>query len=314
MSVAYRLFRQSDIPAIVEIINRIRQQTGNTTQTESEDIEHLIATPQLRAEENFPVGLNDAGEVIGGALFMMRPDSGMAFGDVMVRPDNQDKAVMAALIHRVETRIRERAVDEVPEGETVVLLFGIGANRQYLLPALEEAGYEAMIRQYVMHIALDKPLEKLMFPSEFAFRPFDVARDGRAVHAVFQECFADHAGDVAKIPYEQWSHQFSAPDFDPTLYDVLVQGDEIAAICLCEIKDQEAGKGLLEVLGVRPAYRKRGLGGLLLRHAFYQFQQRGFKDVVLDVDTGNSTNAVALYENAGMEVESVTTHYSKLLR
>jgi mycothiol synthase len=125
-------------------------------------------------------------------------------------------------------------------------------------------------------------------------------------------CRASGRGGVASVPYEQWAHQFNAPDFDPTLWDVLVQGETIAAICLNETKD--ASTGVVEVLGVRPAYRQRGLGGLLLRHAFDRFQQRGFTDVILDVDTENTSNAVALYENAGMRVRSYTAHYVKLLR
>jgi ribosomal protein S18 acetylase RimI-like enzyme len=56
------------------------------------------------------------------------------------------------------------------------------------------------------------------------------------------------------------------------------------------------------------------LGGLLLRTAFHEFQQRGFEHVGLGVDAENTTNAVALYENAGMHVHRLIIAYRKMLR
>src|SRR5262249_11736792 len=155
---------------------------------------------------------------------------------------------------------------------------------------------------YVMRMALDTPLQATELPTEFEFRPFNTERDAKLVYTVFQECFAEHWGGVAQMPYEQWEHQLKNPHFDSTLWYVLYHNDEAAAICLCEVTPREENLGVVEILGVRPSYRKQGLGGLLLRHAFHEFQQRGFQNVTLDVDTQNKTNAVALYENAGMSV------------
>jgi ribosomal protein S18 acetylase RimI-like enzyme len=54
----------------------------------------------------------------------------------------------------------------------------------------------------------------------------------------------------------------------------------------------------VHVLGVRPAWRKRGLATALLRHIFRDFQQRGATRVGLGVDGENTTGAVRLYERS----------------
>jgi ribosomal protein S18 acetylase RimI-like enzyme len=56
-------------------------------------------------------------------------------------------------------------------------------------------------------------------------------------------------------------------------------------------------------MGVREAYRGRGIGKALLLASFRMFEERGSKRVSLGVDAGNATGATELYEKAGMRVE-----------
>jgi mycothiol synthase len=56
------------------------------------------------------------------------------------------------------------------------------------------------------------------------------------------------------------------------------------------------------VLGVRPRWRRRGLGLALLRHTFTEYHRRGHTRVGLGVDAENVSGAVRLYERAGMRV------------
>ena len=53
-------------------------------------------------------------------------------------------------------------------------------------------------------------------------------------------------------------------------------------------------------LGVRPAWRRRGLGEALLRSAFAELFTRGHRRVGLGVDTENVSGALRLYERVGM--------------
>lgn len=56
-------------------------------------------------------------------------------------------------------------------------------------------------------------------------------------------------------------------------------------------------------LGVLPKARGNGLGSHLLRHAFGHYAALGRHRIGLNVDTDNSTGALALYERHGMTLD-----------
>jgi ribosomal protein S18 acetylase RimI-like enzyme len=60
--------------------------------------------------------------------------------------------------------------------------------------------------------------------------------------------------------------------------------------------------GGVQTLGVRPAWRRRGIGEALLRAAFAEVFRRGERTVALQVDAQSPTGANRLYERAGMRV------------
>jgi ribosomal protein S18 acetylase RimI-like enzyme len=94
-----------------------------------------------------------------------------------------------------------------------------------------------------------------------------------------------------------------------------MDGDEIAGVNLCRphaFDDSEIG--WVGSLGVRRAWRKRGIGLALLRHSFNEFYRRGKRKVGLGVDAQNLTGALRLYENAGMHVHRAFDHYEKEMR
>ena len=62
----------------------------------------------------------------------------------------------------------------------------------------------------------------------------------------------------------------------------------------------EPGLGWVGTLGVRPGWRRRGLGETLLRASFRALHERGLRRVGLGVDTENVTGALRLYERVGM--------------
>jgi mycothiol synthase len=72
-------------------------------------------------------------------------------------------------------------------------------------------------------------------------------------------------------------------------------------------------EGWIKDLAVAPAARGRGLGELLLRHAFARLFERGVQRVGLKVDAANPTSALQLYERVGMQVVKRYRSYVKKL-
>ena len=89
--------------------------------------------------------------------------------------------------------------------------------------------------------------------------------------------------------------------FDPSLVPVAWAGDAIAGASLNYPK-RMGDWGWVGSIGVRPAWRGRGLGLALLRESFERFRQTGETTVALGVDAQNATGATRLYERAGMHV------------
>jgi mycothiol synthase len=115
------------------------------------------------------------------------------------------------------------------------------------------------------------------------------------------------------MPFEDWRELrlVKDPDFDPALWFVVRDGEEIAAVMRNE--PDRSGAGFVGALGVRKPWRRRGIAQALLQHAFAEFYGRGKRRVALGVDAENPTGATRLYERAGMHVAFEAVAYGKEL-
>lgn len=120
----------------------------------------------------------------------------------------------------------------------------------------------------------------------------------RRLHAVNEEAFASHWG-FRSSAFEDWSAMLDVPGSDPERCWLAFDDDEPVGELILSV---QGGIGWIEVLGVRPAWRGRGIGRALLRTGFAELARRGCDAVRLGVDVGNETGALRLYETEGMTV------------
>jgi ribosomal protein S18 acetylase RimI-like enzyme len=113
--------------------------------------------------------------------------------------------------------------------------------------------------------------------------------------------------------FDDWEQSLvRSSAFDPTLWFIAEDAGDIAGLSLCR-SERRPGVGHVGILGVRPRWRRRGLGLALLRHSFRELRARGRAKADLGVDGENTTGAVRLYERAGMRVVRRTDSYEKEL-
>ena len=136
-----------------------------------------------------------------------------------------------------------------------------------------------------------------------------------------RESFKDHWGFVEgsfEEEYERWMHRIRNDEhFDPALWFLAMDGDEIAGMSLCwRSAFDDPDMGWVGTLGVRRPWRRRGLGLALLQHSFGEFYRRGKPRAGLGVDAQNLTGAMRLYTKAGMHSDPRHQHssYEKELR
>ena len=170
-----------------------------------------------------------------------------------------------------------------------------------------------------MLIELDAPPPAPQLPDGLAIRTFNRERDLAALIHADNESFRDHWGYV-EHPFEEdwkeWTHWIETdPDYDPTLWFLVMDGEEIAGFSICAPKTAEdPASGYVYMLAVRRPWRQQGVGLAMLHHVFGEYYRRGTQRCALGVDATSLTGATRLYEKAGMHVQRQSVSYDKVLR
>lgn len=235
-----------------------------------------------------------------------------------VDPNYEGKGIGSWLLIWAEERAAQ-VLPGLPSELRFAPRIGIWRPAEKSKKLFEDFGYHYIRTSYHMLIEMDAQLPAPEFPAGITLRPFDPERDAEAVYRADTEAFRDHYGFV-EPPFEEGFQRFKhfqidQEDFDPSLWFIAMDGDEIAGVNLCRPHAfDDLDVGWVGSLGVRRAWRKRGLGLALLRHAFYEFYRRGKRKVSLGVDAQNLTGALRLYEGAGMHIHRAFDIYEKEVR
>ncbi len=203
----------------------------------------------------------------------------------------------------------------------------VDANRRVVLHAdtlvgvpqasslMTSCGYREVRRFWLMRIDFDgEPAAPRAVPG-IEVRTLRPDVDARAVFEADREAFADHWG-AGEPTYEDFRHYVMAgPMFDPALCHVAWSGDEVAGyMTAIEESEEDASRGYAQMLGVRRAYRRRGIGEALVRQTFRALYARGKAGCDLHVDAESETGATRIYERVGMTAHPRFATWEKELR
>jgi mycothiol synthase len=221
--------------------------------------------------------------------------------DGYVHPDRKGEGLGSWLVDRGE----ERAEAGEKERLQTWCLAGDADARSLF----EQRAFGEIRRYYRMLIELDVPPLPAEWPEGMRVATFR-EQDARAFYDALQESFEDEWNFVRE-PYERWQERRpEAPDFDPTLWFLVWDGDELAAVLR---GGRRGDMGWVGAIGVRRPWRQRGVGLALLRHAFADWLGRGVRRVGLGVDSQNPTGATRLYERAGMHAAYEAVCFEKAI-
>jgi mycothiol synthase len=158
-------------------------------------------------------------------------------------------------------------------------------------------GYRLVRREF----HLERPLDTLrapVIPEHVRIRPFR-AGDERALHRVNEVSFAEHWG-FRSSTFDEWWARSDGSAFETDLVWVAVRDGRPVGELWLQVYDE--GRGWVEILGVIPDVRGRGIGRALLRTGFAELARRGCRRALLGADAGNESGALRLYESEGMTV------------
>jgi mycothiol synthase len=181
----------------------------------------------------------------------------------------------------------------------------------------ERFGYEPARWFFDMErsIAGDLP-EVEPLPEGLELRPMS-ADQAWELWSADHEAFLDHWGghDASEASFRRW---LESPEFDPTMFLVAWDGDEIAGAVLNAIYAQEnlelgLNRAWLDSVFTRRRWRRRGLARNLIVRSFHLLRERGITLAALGVDADNPSGALGLYESVGFAVTERSTAWRRPL-
>ncbi len=277
-----RQLREEDADAVAELFV---EAFGESRRMDGGEIREWLRNEALQPE-NLRVLVQD-GNVVG-------------YADIWIAAGTMDLDAAApgrwpAIFDWAEARARDEGVQRVRS------FFADGHQLEAFVAA---RGYRSIRASYTMEIELDDDPPALpAAPDGIEIRSYRHPDDEQATYEAQEEAFADHWGHNPQ-PIETW-REFSVKQtgFDPSLWFLAWDGEDVVGLSLNFLeRSGDPGYGWVGTVGVRRAWRRRGVGEALLRHSFRALHDLGQRSVRLSVDAESLTGATRLYERTGMRV------------
>jgi mycothiol synthase len=231
-----------------------------------------------------------------------------------VHPAWRRRGIGTAILHRNEARLRRLAAEHGTDRPRFYSAF-TPDSRLGAVALLRGQGYQPVRYFFDMVRPTLDGISVPDLPEGIEIRPVAGRDDMRKLFDGDVEAFLDHWGgfDATDEAFEQW---LADPDYDPALFMVAWDGDQIAGAVVNAISEAEnealgRRRGLLDSVFVRRPWRGRGLAYALVMRSLELLRERGMTSAWLGVDADNPLGALRLYEKAGFAVDTRAAAYRK---
>ena len=310
-SLTLRPARWTDINAVAKLVHDIAEMEGDSLFVlTAEELANEWKSEGFDVERDVFVVETGEGHLVGSEEFYSESGHRKFKADGCVHPEFRGLGIGSSLLGKMVELGQAEMELAAPDARVFI---------QSLVNNQDEAGHNLLrnngfspVRYYWrMEIRLREAPVPATFPAGIERRPFIMDEHSVAVWQADNEAFRDHWGSHDRT-YEEWSHgKFGNPNFDPTLWIIAWDGNEVAGFSQNRLRK---GIGWIGTIAVRRLWRGKGLGIALMRNSFDDFFKRGVTTIGLGVDSDNVTGATRLYGRAGMVVASEFVMYEKELR
>ena len=298
---------RGDGPEIVDLLNACDVAEVGEPDSTIADLENDWSTEGFDPGSDAWVAEGPAG-LVGYAYAGDQLRTGELEADLWVHPGHHEPDLGTRLLGLAERRAARLAVDRgYPHPSLDV--FCISANR-VKRDLLRRHGYELRRTVFRMTVDLAGGACELPVPEGLEIRPFRLEADERVMYETMNDAFAEQVRRSVE-PFDAWrARLLGHRDFDPGLWWLAWDGEAAAGALIAY---DHGDLGWIKELGVRRPWRRRGLGGALLAHAFAEFARRGRQRVDLGVDAEGGTAPQRVYARAGMQASSAYELHAKRL-
>jgi mycothiol synthase len=216
--------------------------------------------PSVDRENDIAVVEASDGVLCGYLSVQANPPYASVFSLGMVALPYHGRGIGAALVAENERRA-QRFFNLADTSLRLAMQAGALADEPLVSNLLAGHGYGEVRRHELRRIDFVGEPEPPAVPVGIEVRTMRPS-DSEQVFAAHREAFADHWGEDEET-YEDFRHRLlAALEFDADLWFLAWEGDELAGYIGAEARAAEdPQRGYVPVLGVRRAYRRRGVGG-----------------------------------------------------
>ena len=313
--VHFRPLRADDAEALVDLLLAARAADGPSDPVRREELRHLwFDHPGVRHETDSIGAFGDDGSLLGAvAVFARDAPTAIArtFMPGAVHPDQRRRGIGTYLLRRAEERARA-LLAQVPDDLARQIDCETPATAADRIALFEAHGFRRARSFITMRRDLAEPIPATDLPSGLRFAMWHPDLD-EATRLAHNDAFRDHWGSDPQTP-ERWRHFVAdAPGFRPDCSWLALDGTTVAGYTLATVADDPAGGsvGWLGTVGVRRAWRHRGVASTLIARSLESLAAAGVGRAGLDVDAENPTGAVRVYTALGFDAGDESIIYSK---
>ena len=326
LGLTWRPISTADIDMWHELVLAIEACDEPAERLDRDDlIEELTAGSYKDPTRDSLIGVDGAG--VARAFGHLTPLPGTTLRRVFlwggVHPDWRRRGIGREVLEWQTERAHQAVAEwEASDATMIGTPWRISVNHEDRLTdraaLFESAGYTAIRWFHEMVRPLDAdapPLPDLAVPDGLEIAPWTEDLD-EAVRLAHNEAFAGHWGSQPRDDeaWKNWTtqhrtfrRQWSRVVLDPSQRDADGRA-AVAAYVVSHVYEQDwealgHTQARVALIGVRPAWRGRRLAPVLLADVMRAFAAGGMDEAGLDVDTGNATGALSLYEGMGFRAK-----------
>jgi ribosomal protein S18 acetylase RimI-like enzyme len=257
------------------------------------------------------VGVLEAEEILSGyidsilALKIVDIQTDSVAAIVTVHPDNSRNRIYAdawQLPHAdLNLEILRKTVELAKSvSQESRLWIGVNTLDESYKKTMRDNGFD-LLRTYWGLFAPITHINPPRLAEGFTIKTVESELDYQLWWQAHQDSFSNHFGFVPR-PYDQWRKMVTDEvGLDPNGRQILIFEDRAVGFIECSDIKKDLNVGFVNGLGVIKEFHGRGLGETLLRWAFAYYAADNRSSIELNVDTGNESGALRLYEKLGMK-------------
>lgn len=300
-----RPYQAADAPALANLMNAIELHGGGRAGHTADALHRLITTLVRTPESDSTMLFEPGGRLVAAGFTTTPPPEGsLLYLTGGVHPEWRGRGIGRDLVGRHLARARD-IHRTTANGATWQLMAHNQCGNADAARLLERFGLQP-VRYWFDMAAPVRPEPPLPPPPTVELVPYAPAHED-AVYRTHQETFTETWGFQRRDQSSWRTLTVAAKTFRPELSFVALAPGIAGFVLTYDNADED--RVYVGLVGVTPAWRRRGVASALLTQVLHSAAQAGHTTVELHVDAASPTGAVSVYEKIGFTTESnVVTH------